>query len=111
MRHIISVLLLAIAPVSATFAASQERSLPIFFLPNAGQTDPSIRYVAQTREMFAGFADDSAVFQIHGIQIRVHFAGANPSVSIEGANELAARANFLIGDDPAAWHTSLPTYR
>ena len=24
---------------------------------------------------------------------------------------MAARANFLIGDDPAAWHTGVPTYR
>ena len=55
-----------------------ERSLPIFFIPNAGQTDPAIRYIAQTPELRAGFALDSAVFQIHGTQLRVRFAGANP---------------------------------
>jgi len=110
MRHNIALLLLAVAPGFAIFAANQERSLPIFFIPNSGQTDPAIRYVAQTREMTAGFALDSAVFRIHETQIRVHFAGASPNVAIEGVAAMAARANFLIGDDPGAWHTGLPTY-
>ena len=104
-------LLLAVAPGFMALAANQERSLPTFFLPNAGQTDPSIRYVAQTPELQAGFAVDSAVFQIHGTRLSVHFAGANPHVSMEGVAAMAARANFLIGDDPAAWHTGVPTYR
>ncbi len=94
-----------------TLAAGAEHSLPIFFIPNTGQTDPALRYVAQTREMFAGFADDSAVFQIHGAQVRVQFAGANPRVAVQGLDAMAARANFLIGDNPAEWHTGLPTYR
>jgi beta-propeller repeat-containing protein len=104
----IALLLLAVAPA---FAANQERSLPIFFILNAGQTDPALRYVVQTPEMSAGFADDSAIFQIHGTQLRVRFAGASPVVAIEGLDAMAARANFLIGDDPTAWHTGLPTYR
>jgi len=109
MRSTILLLLLAIG--FTTLAADTKHALPIFFIPNAGQTDPAIRYIAQTREMMAGFALDSVVFQIHETQLRVHFAGANPSVSIEGVGAMAARANYLIGNDPAAWHTSLPTYR
>jgi hypothetical protein len=95
----------------ATFAADTERALPIFFIPNTGQTDPAIRYIAQTPQLRAGFAPDSAVFQIQGTQLHVRFAGANPSVAMEGLDAMAARANFLIGDDPAAWHTGIPTYQ
>ena len=95
----------------ATFAADTERALPIFFIPNTGQTDAAIRYIAQTPQLRAGFALDAAVFQIQGTQLRVRFAGANPSVAMEGLAAMAARANFLIGDDPAAWHTGVPTYR
>jgi hypothetical protein len=108
MRYIITLLL---STGFITLAADTERSLPIFFIPNAGQTDPALRYVAQTRNMFAGFAVDSAVFRIHENELRVHFAGANPSVAIQGLDAMAARANFLIGDDPAGWHTGVPTYR
>jgi hypothetical protein len=110
-RTNLALVLLAVAPVFATFAANPEHSLPLFFIPNAGQTDPAIRYVAQTPELRAGFADDSAVFQVHGAQLRVHFAGANPEVAVQGLDAMTGRANFLIGDDPAAWHTGVPMYR
>src|ERR1700730_13952143 len=111
MRYIVTPLLLAAASGFTTLAASQNLSLPILFIPNAGQTGRSIRFVAQTPEMSAGFALDSAVFRIQGTQIRVRFAGANPAVAIEGLDAMAAHANYLVGDDPAAWHTNLPTYR
>src|SRR5579864_4475445 len=94
-----------------TLAANPERSLPIFFIPNAGQTDAALCYIVQTPELSAGFAVDSAVFQIHGTRLRVRFAGANPTVAIHGLDAMAARINFLMGDDPAAWHTNLPAYR
>ncbi len=111
MRHTIPLLLLAAAPGFTALAANQERSLPIFFIPNSGQTDPSIRYIVQTREMSAGFAVDSAVFQIRGTQLRVRFAGASSGAVLEGLDAMAARANFLIGEDPATWRTGVPTYR
>ena len=41
----------------------------------------------------------------------MRFAGANADVAVQGLDAMTARANFLIGDDPAAWHTGLPTYR
>src|SRR5579859_6633811 len=97
--------------VLTSLTAKAEHSLPIFFIPNSGQTDPALHYVVQTPELRAGFALDSAVFQIHGAALRVLFAGASSSVAIEGLEAMPARANFLIGDDPASWHTGLPTYR
>src|SRR5665213_746104 len=110
MRLTISFLLLAVAPGSAIFAANEELALPLFFIPNSGQADPALRYLVQTPELRAGFAVDSAVFQVNETQIRVRFAGSNPRVAMEGLHAMAARANFLIGDDPAGWHTGLPTY-
>ena len=109
MRYTITLLFLATGVT--TVAADSQRALPVFFLPNAGQTDPAILYMAQTPELRAGFALDSAVFRIHGTELRVRFAGANPGVAIGGLDAMAARANFLIGDDPAAWQTGIPTYR
>lgn len=108
----IALLLLASIPgFLPAYAANPERSLPIFFLPNAGQADPSIRYIAVTPELRAGFSPDSVVFQIQGTALRVRFAGADQNVNIQGLDPLGGRVNFLIGDDPAAWHTNLPTYQ
>jgi hypothetical protein len=109
MRYTITLLLLTTGFI--TLAADAQHSLPLFFIPNAGQTGPSLRYVVQTPELRAGFTLDSVVFQIRETQLRVRFAGANPNVSIEAIDPMAARANYLIGDDPAAWHTGVPTYR
>jgi hypothetical protein len=111
MRQIIPLLLLAVAPHFGAIAASPEPLLPIFFTPNAGQTDLAFRYTAQIDDLRAGFARDFAIFQSQGTEIRVHFAGASSAVRIEGFDPLQARANFLIGNDPDKWQTGIPTYQ
>lgn len=111
MRQIIPLLLLAVAPHFGAFAANPEPLLPIFFTPNAGQTDPEMRYTAQIDDLRAGFARDFAIFQSHGTGIRVRFPGASSSVRVEGIDPLSARANFLIGNDPAFWHTGIATFQ
>jgi hypothetical protein len=111
MRQIIPFLILAVAPHFGALAANPEPLLPIFFTPNAGQTDTVLRYTAQIDDLRAGFARDFAIFQSHGTEIRMRFAGANPTVRVDGADPLPARANFLIGNDPGAWHTGIATYQ
>ncbi|HSP67066.1 MAG TPA: SBBP repeat-containing protein, partial [Bryobacteraceae bacterium] len=109
--HIGTLFLMAVAPRLAAFPGDSTPSLPIFFVPNAGQTDAVLRYTAQIGDLRAGFAGDFAIFESHGREIRVRFAGANSTVSVEGGDTLAGRANFLIGSDPGAWHTGVPTYQ
>src|SRR5258708_2489955 len=88
MRYIITSLLLANG--FTALAANPEHFLPIFFIPNSGQTEPSIRYIAQTPQMSVRFAFDSAIFRIRGTELRVRFAGANPGVTVQGLDALAA---------------------
>jgi len=57
--------------------------------------------------MFAGFADDSAIFRIHGTDC-ASFRRREPARSHRGLDAMSARANFLIGNDPAAWRTVFP---
>ena len=111
MRQIIPLLLLVVAPHFGAIASSPEPLLPVFFTPNAGQTDPAFRYTAQIRDLRAGFGGDFAIFQSHGAKVHVRFAGASATVRIEGIDPLTARANFLMGNDPAFWHTGIPTYQ
>ena len=111
MRQIIPLLLLAVAPHFRVLAANPELSLPIFFTRNVGQTDPLLRYTAQIDDLRAGFGGDFVIFQSHGAKIRMRFAGASSSVRVEGTDPLAARVNFLIGNDPGAWHRGITTYQ
>jgi hypothetical protein len=102
MRFIIG-LFLAAAPC---FPASQ--SLPLFFFPNSGQTDPSVRYIVETPDLSARFRPDTAIFQVHGQQVSVRFLGANPGVAIAGQDVLAAKINFFLGT--SGWKRDVPSY-
>jgi uncharacterized repeat protein (TIGR01451 family) len=42
--------------------------------------------------------------------IRLRFEGANPTPQIAGTDRLPGIVNYFIGNDPAHWHTELPTY-
>lgn len=106
MRFTLATLFLAVVP---GFSALQpDRSLPIFFFPNAGQADSAVRYLVQTPDLSAGFRPDAAIFQVHQHRIAVRFVGANPHVSILGQEKLAAKVNFFLGK--AAWKTGVPSY-
>jgi hypothetical protein len=115
MPYTISFVLLAAALVFAQPSLAQQPhvdgALPAFFIPNVGQTDPSVRFLADTPELRAGFTANSAVFQLDRLRLRVRFAGANADAVIEGVERLSAHANYLIGDQPSDWKTNLPVYQ
>jgi hypothetical protein len=118
MRFTIALLLLAAAPGFAgpkttakpSAAAQPGRSLPLFFIPNAGQMGPTIRYAVQTPELQAGFGTDFAVFQVRSTRFEVRFGGANADAQLGGEELLEGRANFLTGNQAGEWKTGLRTY-
>jgi hypothetical protein len=101
MRFTLATLFLAVVP-------GLSAQLPLFFFPNTGQADASVRYIVQTPDLSARFGAGEAIFQVHQQQTAVRFAGANAAVSIVGREPLAARVNFFLGT--AAWKTDVPTY-
>src|SRR5205814_9346967 len=42
--------------------------------------------------------------------LRIVYVGANPAPRIVGSQELPGKANYFIGNDPAKWRSSVPTY-
>ncbi|HJQ34367.1 MAG TPA: SBBP repeat-containing protein [Pyrinomonadaceae bacterium] len=42
--------------------------------------------------------------------LRMKLVGADASVPAVGAEELAGKANYFVGDDPARWQTNVPTF-
>src|SRR5206468_1945773 len=45
-----------------------------------------------------------------GAALHLRFAGANPRSPLVGEDELPGKSNYFIGNDPARWHTEVPTY-
>src|SRR5579871_4969692 len=107
MRPTLGLLVLAAAP---GFAAQPDRSLPLFFFPNTGQTSPSIRYVAETPDLRAGFRPGGVVFQMPRLHIGMRFAGANPKALLEAAEPMPGKLNFFQGDRAEDWKTDVPSY-
>ena len=99
---------LLLLTAASGLAGQKERSLPVFFYPNIGQTDASIRYLVDGPDLRARFTADAATFRVHGAEVRVRFAGANPAVEIEAAEPSAARVNLFLGGDPRQWKPDLP---
>jgi uncharacterized repeat protein (TIGR01451 family) len=116
-------------------------TLPLSFIPNAGQTDPAARFQAHGMGSTLFFTPDEVVLSlpVYSQQpaanhqqltqfgprsssvvrpantpassvVRLRFEGANPTPRIAGAHRLPGIVNYFIGNDPANWHTELPTY-
>src|SRR6185437_6956381 len=44
------------------------------------------------------------------VTLRMRLIGANANARIRGLGELGGKTNYLIGNDPRAWHTNIPNY-
>ena len=96
MRTSISVLLLAIVPGWAS--GPQGHSLPLAFIPNAGQADASVRFMIQTPDLRAGFTAGGVMFQLQGKQQWLRFRESNPTPELVGQAAQSGRANFILGN-------------
>ena len=99
-------------PAAATQrAASAYAKLPLFFVPNAGQTDQSVRYYAQGAGYSFYFTDHKAVLALQkgdrGQALHLRFLGASQNARLEAGDRATGRVNYLTGSEH---HTNLPTY-
>jgi len=89
-------------------------SLPLSFIPNAGQLPEDVIFMVKDRAYTVLFGSRGVTFVVHGGRgsavVQLRFLGANEGVLVEGLDELPGTANFLLGDDPSRWYTKLPTY-
>ncbi len=139
------------APVttaSAAAAASQAASeaatklkakrmiaaMPLFFEPNHGQTDPSVRFLSHSGRHSLYLTDDATIITLVAGKIqkgqnfasvnprlpdksdklvesavRIRMVGANPHPTMTGLDPLPARVNYLVGDK-AHFHPNVETF-
>jgi hypothetical protein len=111
--------------------------LPLSFESNQGQSDPQVKFLSQGNGYSLFLTDSSAVLaltkqdainaksggtvvngpkaaSVHQVGktdvVRMELAGASRDLHVTGADQLPGMANYLIGNDPAKWHSGVPTY-
>src|SRR5262249_25747723 len=97
--------------------------LPLTFAQNAGQTDPSVQYLAHGPgyTLFLGSTDTTLLLPRPQTvptnptppvpdALRLHLVGARPDTLAAGQDLLPGKANYFLGNDPSAWRTNIATY-
>jgi Beta-propeller repeat len=96
-------------------ASDAYAKLPVSFVENRGQTDPSVRYYA-LGDGYAFYMTPSEVMltfanQDDGVALALQFLGSNRGVEPQGAARTAGVINHLRGSDSSEWHTQIPQFR
>lgn len=86
-------------------ASGSPRSTPLFFIEDAPN-----RFLIQVPGTSAVFTPHGVEFHAGGDVVRAKFQGADDARRMQGVEPMG-RANFMLGQDPSAWRTGLPTYR
>jgi hypothetical protein len=103
----------------AANSAARMKALPVSFEQNQGQVDSQVRFLAHTGNAAMYFTRGEAVLAIASRDsqnksqisvLRLKWIGANPPPQMLAEQPLPGRVNYLIGRDPAQWHTGIPTF-
>ena len=81
------------------------------FIPNAGQYEPGVDYILQSRGATIFFTRNELVLtHASGDVIRQSFAGASPGVNLIAKDQHAGVVNHYAGNDPSKWVSDIPVY-
>jgi hypothetical protein len=119
------------APAVKVQVQSNYGKLPLSFDVNQGQTDSQVKFLSRGHGYVLFLTPNEAVLSLKKLQahskasaleksppaseaagavLRMQLVGANPAPRVLGKDALSGRGNYLIGKDPAKWHTKVPTY-
>ena len=108
--------LLAQAPPGATTPAKAAAcvkwgDIPLSFEPNLGQESPRVRYLARGSTYTLYLASTEILLSGYNQSpLRMKLVGANPAPRIAGESQQVSTSNYLVGNDPGKWRTSVPNY-
>src|SRR6266853_724447 len=86
-------------------------NLPLAFEPNKGQAASRVKFLASSSTSQLLLTSSEAILRLRNGQFTMKFRGANPSATLNGAEQLPGYRNYLLSNDPARWETNVPTYK
>jgi beta-lactam-binding protein with PASTA domain len=111
--------------------------IPLSFEANQGKADKTVKFLSNGSGYSLFLTDSSAVLALtkpevsgakprqtagRGVNlasarlaektdvVRMDLAGANRATHVAGMDQLPGTANYFIGNDPAQWHSGVPTF-
>jgi hypothetical protein len=123
-------------PPASTSADLRYASLPLAFEQNRGQAAPAVEYVARGNGFAIFLTNKEAVLSLErssgklnaqasttevtasatrrrkirkGV-LRLRWAGAKPTLKVEGLKQESGRSNYLVGNNPAKWLKGVPSF-
>jgi hypothetical protein len=90
--------------------------LPLSFEANRGQADPGIQFLSRGSGYSLYLTRTAALLALSKSSpgstglVRMSLSGANTNVQAAGADPLPGVSNYFLGNDPAKWHSGIPTY-
>lgn len=118
---------------SASERARDYGKLPLAFEQNAGQAASEAEFIARgngyalllertgielalrraalNAKQSRSVDNPRAVRHVSERRVQMALEGSNPAAKFAALDELPGRTNYLIGNDPKNWRTSVPTYR
>jgi hypothetical protein len=126
------------AHAKPTLAADYGK-LPLSFEANQGQSDPQVKFLSRGNGYALFLTDKAAVLSLTKADpttkpdaplksgapfnqpnqtqnhtktdvVRMELAGSQPRLRPQGTSQLPGKANYFLGNDPAKWHSGIPTY-
>jgi len=116
------------APLGTTRAASVARKalrnyarLPLSFEPNVGDSNPQVKFLSRGQGYSLFLTANRAVLQVPTRSpntsapptfraVSLELLGANPEPQIVPSDRLPGVSNYLLGSNPAQWHTGVPHF-
>ncbi|HKS96923.1 MAG TPA: SBBP repeat-containing protein [Terriglobia bacterium] len=97
--------------------ATQYGELPLSFEMNEGQADRRARFVARGSGYVALLEPEQIVLRLRpssgakrGASLGITLVNANRDATVSGVDLLPGKSNYFVGQNPAGWHTNIPTY-
>src|ERR1017187_1365848 len=90
-------------------------NLALSFEINAGQAEDDVLFLARSGPYAIELTADGMVVKHHGrsrsTSVKMALKGSRNFDALPSAeDELPGKINYLIGNDPAQWHTGVPTF-
>lgn len=93
--------------------SSGRAALPLYFEQNQGQADGEVKFLARAQGYTLFLSDGEARMALKASaeqRLRLRLMGGNQRPLVRGGDELAARSNYLIGNQPEQWHRDVPLF-